>query len=122
MGERITYRCDCGYEKQLDLGSGLHAINLNMVRRFFPDEASLISENRSDVISYELSNTLAECHTCKDLFAAPSLKYVWDGTHTAVLNVCAHCGGCMTIHADHKNVSCPKCGKVMTIFTNGHWD
>ncbi len=113
MGDTRYFSSICGYEKQLDLGGGLNAINKEFISRVFPDA------DFSGIGRPIMENALAVCGRCREIMAVPVLKDMDTGKVIKKLP-CPLCNG----EADlaEEPVKCPQCGSPMESFPAGNWD
>ncbi|MBQ4283040.1 MAG: hypothetical protein IJB96_03830 [Lachnospira sp.] len=116
MGVVRMYACGCGYSKEICVGSGMGAFNINLVKRLFPQEAAMIDVSRGPG-EFELANAVGECLSCKKLYATAMLTYK-GGVAT---KPCPDCGKPLMI-SDINNVNCPVCSELMNWQEVGLWD
>ena len=123
MGKIREYQCECGYCEEVFPGYGLGAINKNMIKQIFPEEAKKIFDSDIKVNVYRLGNVLAECRHCEKIFTVPCLTYTQsDGNCFKTMGKCPECSGIIPECEDMENVNCPKCNRIMKYTITGNWD
>lgn len=126
MGEIIKYNCPCGYSQEFSVGVGMMGMNMMMIQNVFPDDilADFIKEKEKENIETFINkNQLGLCTNCHTLVAVPHLQYTLkDGSEKHIIGSCPDCGKEFSLINNPDDVCCPKCGKIMTSETVGHWD
>lgn len=122
MGEIRNYMCECGYNAEIFAGAGMRGIDIELIKKFFPEEGKFISENRNLVRRYLLKNAIAECDKCKKIFSVSCLEYNIDGEEKVVFKDCPECQSKVVIHGDKDELACPVCKRIMKSDSIGHWD
>jgi len=124
VGETYRLSCKCGYAKELNLGGGLAACNINMVTRVFLEE-KLKEFNtyyiNKEVQSFLVENELSLCDKCKKIMITAVLKVqLTNNKKLQIINDCPSCSNKIRIITD--SPMCPKCGQEMIKEEIGQWD
>lgn len=124
MGETYKISCKCGYVRELNIGGGLAACNINMVNRVFLEEkrnefsAYYI---KKEIQSFLVENELSLCENCREIMTTAVLKVqLINNKKLQIINDCPSCSNKMRIIPD--SPMCPKCGQEMIKEEIGHWD
>ncbi|MDR2570906.1 MAG: hypothetical protein LBD23_11545 [Oscillospiraceae bacterium] len=122
MGQMFDLSCKCGYKKEVSLGEGLMAINLDFIRRIFDPDELTDFENAiaNGACDYSFGQRIAYCSSCKDIENVTVLRYVEDGNTNIVCKPCQKCDSEVTLQGELGN--CPLCGTKMTMKETGMWD
>ena len=124
MGSIYKISCDCGYEKQLNIGGGIASCSLSTVNRMFSDEElkefnSYYKNNK--VKSFFVENELAFCNKCKEIMTVAVLRVeLISNEKIQIVSKCLICSNEVQILGD--SVVCPKCGQEITKEDIGDWD
>jgi|GEM_PF-4835497 len=123
MGETYRISSECGYTKELDIGGGLAACDIDMVNKVFSEEKLIEFKNHysnREIKSFLLENALAFCDKCKEIMTVSALTaQLIDSEKLVIINDCPSCGNRIQII---DTPFCPKCGKKMIMEEIGHWD
>lgn len=124
MGEIYKISCNCGYIRELNIGGGLAACNIDMVNRVF-SEAKRNEFNtkyiNKEVQSFLVENDLCICDKCREIMTTAVLRVeLADNKKLQIKNDCPVCSSKMRIITD--SPKCPKCGQKMMKEEIGHWD
>jgi len=124
MGSIYRISCNCGYEKQLNVGGGLASCSLNTVNRMFSDEELKAFNSyyrNEEVKSFLIENELSFCDKCKEIMTVPVLRAeLINNKKIQIVGKCLTCNDGIQILGD--SVICPKCGKEMIKEDIGNWD
>ncbi len=114
MGQTLNLSCNCGYKKDMQIGSGLLSIREDTIRRLFdPEELDGFDKalEDGDAGFFVHTQKIGYCKACSDLFSVAELSYGPDAQKKYVLKPCPKCGGQLTTR-DNPG-ACPKCGKEL---------
>lgn len=125
MGYINKLSCQCGYVKELRVGTG----------RRIPDVAYVDGQFSKDSLSkfhaalnsgslgklFYIENTMSYCKKCNDIKEGKMLHYEINGNEKTVHEPCQDCGHEMEL-VDVEKPLCPKCGKVLDVEMGGLWD
>lgn len=124
MGETYKISCKCGYIKELNIGGGLAACNIEMIHKVFLEEKRKEFNTyykNNEVQSFFAENELSLCDKCKEIMTIAVLKIqLTNNRKFAIINDCSACGNKIQIIKD--SIMCPKCGRKMMKEQSGHWD
>lgn len=124
MGKVCKISCKCGYTKELYIGGGLAACNINMVNMVFSQEKlkefnSYYKDN--EVKGFFVENELSICEKCKEIITVAVLNFGLTNTKKLkIINECPECNEKVKILSELG--ACPKCGKKMIQQDIGDWD
>lgn len=124
MGKVCRISCKCGYTKELYIGGGLAACNINMVNMVFSKEKlkefnSYYKNN--EVKGFFVENVLAICEKCKEIITVAVLKFeLTDNRKLEIINDCSECNE--KVRTLSELCVCPKCGGRMMEQDIGDWD
>lgn len=127
MGNMIKMQCEnCGFSRELLVGSGFTSHNMNVIRKVFGEEIlqdfmKELEEGR--IRSYFMSLETAYCDSCKTIQSVDVLHYQYKGGNEIVKEIvgtCPECNG--AVEFSDKRWICPDCGRKLKQFEVGCWD
>lgn len=124
MGYTVQLTCQCGYQKELKLGTGRKLPDAAYIREVFPED-KLTGFNAALQAGclgklFYLENTLSYCNRCKEIKEGMALHYQVNGAEKTVYASCPDCGRELELPGDAP--SCPKCGRLLSAEESGVWD
>lgn len=116
--------CQCGYNKELNLGCGLSSCNVNLVNKVFSkDELEEFNKRLSsnEIKNFIMENVAVICDNCNEIQQATKLNAkLKSGEDIEVITKCSICHEDVAILKD--KYICPVCRKDMKLETTGFWD
>lgn len=124
MGETYKISCKCGYVKELNIGGGLAACNINIINKVLLEkkckEFNTYYKNK-EVQNFFVENELSLCDKCKEIMTIAVLKaQLTNNRKLVIINDCPVCSS--KIQMINDSIMCPKCGRKMIKEQSGHWD
>ncbi len=119
MGVIHEYRCPCGFQAKLWLGTGINGIRKQTAEEYFPG----VLEKYKPVGFVLTERMAAVCSEEKKLVSVPKAKFMLeDGKEMELLGACPECGSKVTLVENPHQLPCPHCGKPMDYLETGRWD
>lgn len=124
MGYIQKLTCQCGYKKELNLGTGRHIPDAAYINEHF--SAGKLSEFNTALKYgklgrlFYIENTLSFCKKCNDMKEGSMLHYQVGDTEKKIHDVCNVCNQELELIEDEPK--CPRCGKILNTEMSGLWD
>lgn len=126
MGAIYKYKCGCGYEEELFLGSGRSYGNAEIAKKMLPEDIfdSFMKEQRDRILKqFSLSNAVIACPDCRELCTVTRFGYKTEtGENVLYTSPCPVCGKECLPAEDEERLRCPRCGEEMQRSRTGFWD
>lgn len=124
MGYRIHVTCQCGYQKELKLGTGRKLPDAAYVLEHFPEDKLADFNAALDTGClgklFYIENILSYCKNCNEIKEGKALHYQVDGTDKTVYASCPDCG--QELQLPGEEPPCPECGRILSTEELGIWD
>ncbi len=125
MGEIRKYKCKCGYEEELFVGSGFNGCNMEEAMIRYPDNMKKFLEEKKKGMAtfFELTNLPMACKNCGKLEVVPALVIYKSNETTEKYydSLCEECGEKLKPEEDGK-IKCPVCDNDIEYVEVGSWD
>lgn len=132
MGQLLNLKCNkCGYETNLGVGAGISFNRPDVVSFFFDKK---ISEEIFAVIerigngSWSVVKEIGVCEKCGKISAIAVFRATDSDGRTVEYRAKCPCGGEVELFSPEdvlngrKKLSCPACGDVLEVTSQGYWD
>jgi len=123
MAQAFLLKCDCGYEKEAQIGEGRMGMRLENIRTVFLEAelAEFEAVLKSGCTDYCYGRNLAYCRNCADIINSHVLRYAQGGITKQIIRPCG-CGEALLPWDSNIFIKCPRCGGLMDAETTGYWD
>ena len=113
MGQVLNLGCKCGYKKSVNVGEGLLAIDIELIRfKFTPDElVGFENAVANGTVDYSFGQRIAYCGKCSDVIDTTVLRYVENDTEKLVVKPCEQCESIVQLRNEPGD--CPRCGEKL---------